>query len=252
MVSTVLDSYRQLESKLYIVSAVLVVVVLALLLVFYLYNQNAATYSISIQNYSQLYSKFNMSQNQLNAMTFKYDAAYYNLTNPYTKVLYNDYGVNIPKKNVSASNTNITHTGPTEFINITNIVTYYTYNFSFNATYPGYIILNASSTALNTQTNTTWEFVVSNYNIIPNGTEKYYNFQSGSGVYSPTITNRGTYKVNFDQNSPRAVYAPMPIQGEGQVNVPVGPGTVHVWIVNFNNQSIAATFSAKYVGFHTH
>jgi 4-amino-4-deoxy-L-arabinose transferase-like glycosyltransferase len=251
---TLIESYKQLQRRLSTAYVILALLVIVLVVVFYLYGQNSFAFAGKSLNYSQLYALYNTTQNQLHSVTAKYNAAQNNLTVPYTKALYTGFTVNIPKKNVSASKTNITYVGAIENINMTSTVAYYLYNFSFNAQYPGYLLLNASSSGINTQVNSTWEFVVSNYNVIPNTTMKYYNFQSGGyyqSVYTPTITSKGTYRVNFDQNSPRATFAPMPTQ-TGTIAIPVNSGAVHVWIVNFNNQSISVTFSAEYVGFHTH
>ncbi len=248
------ESYRQLEIRFYIVAALLVVSILAWVLLAYLYGGSLAASSGQLYNYSQLFSKLNSTQSQLSVLTAKYAIVDHNLTTPYTKVLFNDYTVNIPKKVVSAATTSTNSSGSIQTTNMTNVVTYYSYNFSFNASYPGYLLVNASSTGVNSAFNTTWQFVVSNHNIMPNSTSKYYFFQYGGyfqNPYTPTVTNRGAYKVNFDQNSPRTVYAPMPTQGEQTVMIPVAPGIVHVWITNFNNQSITVTFSAKYVGFYT-
>ncbi len=255
MGETLLESYKNLQTRLYTIAVLFVIVVIALIVMYYLYSLNVYSHSVSNANYSRLYAQFNSSQSQLAVAVAKYNNAEYNLTTPYTVALYNDHTVNIPKKNVSASNTTTTYVGATEHVNITNIMTYYTSNFSFTAQYPGYLLINATGTGVNTQTNTSWEFIVSSYNIIPNGTMKYYEFQSGSytqGPYSPVITNRGIYKINFDQNSPKVVYAPTVAQGQGTVEIPIAPGTEHVWIANLNNQSISVTFSAEYVGFHTH
>ncbi len=253
MASSVFGAFRREEEKFRLALILLVVLVLVVVLVVYFYRQTLGGSFIENLNYTQLQRAYNITLMQLRNTTAAYSTVEYNLTHPYIKNLYTSYNINIPMKNISSTVTNVTYSGPNEKVNSTYTTTYYTYAFSFNATYPGYLMLNATSSAVNSKTNNTWEFIVSNQNVIPNATMVYYNYQTGSGPnpFQITTTGRGVYRVNFDQNSPRTIYAPTPTQ-LGTVGIPVNSGTVYVWVANLNNQSISVTFSAKYVGMHTH
>lgn len=253
MQQTMLEQFRSLEKRFYFVLALFVVAVLAIVLLYYAYTKNITTFTFTTSDYAILLGRYNATLTQLDKLAAVYNSLYTNVSTPYTRLLYGGYTVNIPKKNVSAIATNITYSGPTEKVNSTYVVTYYTYGFSFNASYPGYLQLNATGTVVNSQANDTWEFIIAGSNIIPNATMKYYNYQVGSGPnpFSITTTGKGVYRTNFDQNSQRVIYAPTPAQGGMTINIPVGAGQNYVWIANFNNQSISVTFSAKYFGQRT-
>ena len=70
----------------------------------------------------------------LSSMTNKYNITEYNLTHPYTRILYNDFTINLQAGTynyyISPSNSSYK---PGEF------------NFSFTAKYPGYVIFNGTS-----------------------------------------------------------------------------------------------------------
>lgn len=279
MARTLLDSYKEVEERQYLLVVCLTISIIIMIILLTRYNLVDASYIKLLYNYSSLLSsysslnttlhlqfaplqssfaamliKYNKTEQNLTALSKLYNKTEQNLTAPYTSTLYSNYAVNIPKRNFSQSNTIISYSGSLETVNITSSTTYYTYNFSFNALYPGYLLFNGTSTGVNSQTNSSWEVLVSNNKIIPNGTLQYYNFQSRSyyqNIYTPAAANSGTYKVNFDQNSMRSIYSPTPSQASGTIQIPVGSGIVHVWIVNFNNQSATVTFSAKYFGLHT-
>jgi hypothetical protein len=258
------DALKLVEERAYFLAVCLTIAILVIILLIYFYTQASSNYKSILPKYSalvsnnlelntELASQLPALQNSLSSLTAKYDQIEYNLTTPYTKLLYSSYSVDIPGRNVSQPNTTTTYAGPIGTFNTTNSITYYTYNFSFYAQYPGYLLFNVTSSKVNTQTNPTWAVLVSNSKIAQNNTLKYYNFESGGyyeNAFSPIITGRGTYKINFDQNAPVSIYAPTPPQAGETVKIPVNSGTVYVWIANFNNQSITATFSAKYVGFH--
>ncbi len=262
MAGELLEAYRRIEKRQYLMAVCMTVSTLVTLLIIILYSQlsssaaqNARAYLGLSSNYSSLSATYAVQiaslKGQLGNLSAKYNQTLYGLANPYTDQLYNNYQVNIPGSSVGGSGTSNNYTGPIRTFNTTYFTRYYTYNFSFNAPYPGYIILNATGSGANTQTNSTWEFLVSNGRLIRNSTLEYYSYQSGAyyqGDYAPTVTSRGTYRTSLNTSDPGTVYAPLPSQSGASVRIPVQNGTVRVWIVNFANQSAAVTFSAKYVG----
>jgi hypothetical protein len=258
-----LEAYRKIEHRQYLLVVCLVISTLVTLLVLIFYSQlslagaqNERAYFGLESNYTSLSSSYGSQiaslKGELGSLSARYNQTLYNITNPYTEQLYTNFEVNIPGSSVSVSTTNTSFTAPIPTFNTTRFVKYYTYNFSFNATYPGYILLNATGSSANTRTNSSWEFLVSNGRLITNGTLQYHSFQSGAyyrGAYAPTVTSSGTYLTNLNASDPSTSYAPLPSQASSSIRIPVESGTVHVWIVNFANQSSSVTFSAKYVGF---
>jgi hypothetical protein len=265
VVGELLEAYRRLEHRQYLMVVCLTISTIVTLAVLILYTQlnltNANNIAVSAglrANYSTLGvssgAQIASLRQEVALASLKYNESEYNLTNPYSKPIYTNYQVNIPKRGVINPVTRVNSSGPIATFNTTYLQRYYTYNFSFNASYPGYLLLNATSTGANTQSNTTWEFLVGNSRILQNGTLDDYEFGSGTyyqGAYTPTVTNRGTYSISMNVSQPYSVYAPLPTQSSSSVRIPVDNGTVNVWIVNFANRSITVTFSAKYVGFHT-
>ncbi len=266
MAGELLEAYRRLEHRQYLMVVCLTISTIVTLAFIIMYAQLVRTntqylyrYLGAESNYSSLAvssgSRISSLGQAFSSLSARYNQTEYNLTTPYARQLYANYEVNIPARSSAALGTRTNASGPITVFNTTYLVKYYTYNFSVSAPYPGYLLLNATSTGANTQSNTTWEFLVSGGRLISNGTLDYYDFQSGTyyqGAYNPTVTGRGTYLIGMNTSQPYSVYAPLPAQSSGSVRIPVGNGTVHVWIVNFANRSITATFSAEYLGVRNH
>ncbi len=265
MAGELLEAYRRLEHRQYLMMVCMTISTIVTLIVLILYAGLSISSTQSIYHYIGLESNYSSltvtSSRELasletafSSLSVRYNTTEHNLTTRYTKLLYSNYGVNIPARSATIPVTTANYTGPVGTFNTTYLVKYYTYNFSFNAPYPGYILLNATSTGANTESNTTWEIIVSNGRPLENGTLNYHDYQSGTyyqGSYSPMVTKRGTYKIDMNMSQPYSIYAPLPSQSSGSVMVPVTNGTVRVWIINFANRSITSSFSAEYVGFHT-
>ena len=265
MPGEMLEAYRRLERRQYlmVVCVTISTILTLILLITYLSLVRTHTQTIySYLNLQQNYTSFTASsakqisalEHSLALLSGQYNQSVYNLTNPYTMQLYSNREVSIPASATSASVTKTNNTKGIETFNTTYVQKYYAYNFTLNATYPGYLLLNATSTGANSGAGTNWEFIVSNGKPVSNNTLEYSNFESGTyaqGPYSPTVTGKGTYAINFNVSQPYSVYAPLPAESSGSVRIPVNNGTVRVWIVNFENKSITTIFSAEYVGFHT-
>ncbi|MDE1865747.1 MAG: hypothetical protein KGH94_03895 [Candidatus Micrarchaeota archaeon] len=263
MPGELLEAYRRLEQRQYIMAVCITVSTLVTLVVLILYSQlagisakSAASYLSIANNYSTLSQTYNSRlaslTSSLSNLSERYNQTFHNLTTPYVQQLYSNYQVNIPGSIATSPSTITNQSGPIETFNSTYVTRYFSYNFSFNAPYGGYITLNATGTSANTQTNSTWEFLISNGHPLLNGTLYYYNFEAGSysqGEYAPTVTSRGTYKTSLNLSQPLEFYAPLPSQADSSTMIPVGNGTVRVWIVNLANQSASVTFSAAYTGF---
>lgn len=187
------------------------------------YAQTQGSYSSVKYNYSVLQSNYNtLKSNYItekvnfsslqaayNNLSEKYNITEYNLTHPYTKVLYNDYLVSIPAGtyNYYISRLNNSYR-PGE------------YNFSFVAKYPGYLVINGTSS------NSEWLIALTENNA--------------------TLSINNTFKENawfFNYPLNQSI---APTQ-----QMPIIPGKVHVYIFNYNSTNDVVTFSATYVGFHT-
>lgn len=266
MPGELLEAYRRIERRQYLMAVCMTISTLVTLLMIILYSQLLTTSAQSLYHYTALASNYSSLaasygaqvaslRGQLADVSGRYNETLYNLSNPYMKTLYQNYQVNIPGSVESGSATGTNSSGPIRTFNTTYSTKYYTYNFTFNATRQGYLLLNATGSGVNTQTGSSWEFLVSSGRAIANSTLEYYDFESGEyheGAYQPTVTSSGTYRTSLNISSPITEYAPLPSQSGGSIRMPVNSGTVYVWIVNFANQSATVTFSAKYVGFYSH
>lgn len=221
------DKAKSNTKLFYVVIAILFVVAVFFA---YLYVQIASSNSSIESNYATLQTNYNTQGNQLNTansnlanvsrkynvtqssyetLLNKYNITEYNLTHPYTYNLYTDYLVSMPAGvyNYYTSATNYSYR-PGE------------YNFSFVAKYPGYIIINGTST------NVSWLIALTENNF--------------------TLSRNNTFKENgwfFNYPINQSI---APTQ-----QIPVVPGRVHLYIFNYNLTQGTVTFSAKYVGFHT-
>ena len=169
------------------------------------YNTLKSNYTTEKVNFSSLHAAYNN-------LSEKYNITEYNLTHPYIKILADKQIVSIPAETYNYT------TGSYEAPS---------YNFSFSAPYPGYLVVNYTVSPINNNPkNSTFSLQVS--------TEKPYYY---GGV------------VNFDSYvDPYITYA----GPNGQTfNLPVINGTNYVMLNNFNNQTVTIEFSMKYVGFHT-
>ena len=189
-------------------------------------NSNYTLYKTQSQNQiSTLQTQISILQTQLNSnktlllnmskillnMSKKYNTTEYNLTHAYVKVLLNDQIETIPP----------------ETLNYTDNTWYApSYSFSFNATYPGYLIINFSVTPnKNNLKNSTLDIYVT--------TKKPY-IQGGVPIVN-------SYVAPFSQ------YA----GPNGSVKVPITNGTNYLEFTNFNNETVPIQLTITYVGFHT-
>ena len=184
------------------------------------YSSVKYTYSVLQSNYNTLKSNyttekvnFSSLQATYNNLSEKYNITEYNLTHPYIKILANKQVVSIPPE---------TYNYTTGFYEAPS------YNFSFSAPYPGYLVVNYTVSPINNNlTNGTFFIYVS--------TQKPY--------YSGGVLATNEYIAPVDvYTGPNGQTAILPI-----VN-----GTNYVLLSNFYyNQTVTAEFSIKYFGFHT-
>lgn len=236
----------------------IVILILVILIIGYLYLSSNAALDSANSNYSVFkalsQSQISTLQNQLVSTNSLYQNAESNLTIPYTQVLYVDHTIDLPKYNYTYT---YGYSGYNSSSGLYNIYTYnYTitwgrFNFSFNAPYPGYFVLNATSTLANIAPSSTcvwgldivgnkidWHNVSTTESIIGGTTYIYTDRYSGTdGIF-----------INLTQGS---VSELCPLQAITYY-VPVNKGENYVIIDNDNLTSGATiTFSMKYVGFHT-
>jgi hypothetical protein len=165
-------------------------------------------------NSSHLIAQINSTQSNLDVLSAQYNKTDYNLTNPYTEILYNKDVVSIPAEtyNYSLGTWNDSKAN---------------FNFSFNAPYPGYLVMNYSVSPENDNpVNATFWIYESN--------EKPY-YQGGS----------------IELNSYVTPYTDYAGPSGSTFVIPITNGTNHIIMYSYENQSTAVEFSVKYVGFRT-
>ena len=169
------------------------------------YNTLKSNYTIEKVNFSSLQAAYNN-------LSEKYNITEYNLTHPYIKILANKQVVSIPPE---------TYNYTTGFYEAPS------YNFSFSAPYPGYLVVNYTVSPINNNLeNSTFAIYIT--------TEKPY--------YSGGVATVNSYILPYEKYSGSA----------GQTAIlPIVNGTNYVLLNNYNNQTVTAEFSIKYVGFHT-
>lgn len=163
-------------------------------------------------NYSSLQNILNLTSIKLANMSVKYNATRYNLTHPYVRTLYSNYVVSIAPETYNYS---------------ANTWVYGVYNFSFDAPYLGYLVINYSVDPSNiTLKSSTFWFYVSKQ-------KPYYL--------------NGTLTLN-SYVQPYSVYAGP--DGSTEI-IPITNGTNYVLMQNTENKTATVDFSVKYFGLHT-
>jgi hypothetical protein len=240
--------------------AVVVIFVLVVIGLTFLYVQSAAEGRASKSNYTALQSNYNTQTSQLNsansalaAISIKYNTTEYNLTHPYTEVLYYQHTINLPKYNTTytfnATGYN-SYTGLYSGFTYNYTVTWGSFNTSFNAPYAGYLIFNGTSTIENIPSPSTcvWLVYVSTKLGYRNvSTTKSY-------LYNTTYTYVYHYPGNDGLfiNLTSAPFTELcPLQAV-TYDIPVSKGENYLVIDSENStQGQTVTFSVKYVGLHT-
>ena len=205
---------------------VIVILILAVAAMAYLYAQKAGAYTQETNAYgsinsnytnlkgtvSTLQSQLASVRSQLASNNSLLSSLQYNLTHPYMMNLENKKVIGI---------------GPATYNYTVQSWEPSSYNFSFNAPYPGYLIVNYSAAPINNNLeNSTFVVYVS--------TEKPY--------YSTGVLNLNAYVEPYVRYSgPNSQTAMLPV-----IN-----GTNYVVMTNYNNVTATVEFSIKYVGFHT-
>ena len=242
------------KTGFYVVIGILLVLVAVFAV---LYAQTQGSYSSVKYNYSVLQSNYNTLKSNYtiekvnfsslqaayNNLSKKYNITEYNLTHTYTKVIFTQKTINLPGLNIS----NYTYNSSLGIYTYNS--TYGSFNFSFYAPYPGYIMFNGSSTITNNPSFCSWTVYVSN---------KSPQLRNMSPIY--TGNNSGyTYKYAYRYKGNDALFINLtstpfvelcPLQFATYF-IPVNKGTNYVFIDNDNSTSQTITFSAKYIGFHT-
>ncbi len=233
------------DTKFYAVLALLVIVIVISASLFYLLGQKASQYTQLLSNNTQI-------STMLSTIKAEYNVTEYNLTHPYTEVLYYQKTINLPKYNetISPFNSSYNYNTGRYSYTATDNFTWGRFNTSFNAPYPGYIVFNATSTLANSGSPSICRWEVSESNKLG-----WRNSTTNNVVYFNTTY---TYKDRFLGNDGLFVNLTSaswtelcPIQSITYY-IPVNKGENYIIIDNNNStQGQTITFSAKYVGFHT-
>ena len=216
-----------------------------------LYNNLNSNYSTLKTNTTQLKTQISTLQTQLTEnktllsnVSEKYNATEYNLTHPYTEILYNEQTINLLRFNIS--NYTLNSVSGIYYYN----VTWGRFNYSFNVPYPGYLVLNGTGTVINNPNPSTcaWEVLVSNKLGLRNISQTFTGNNSGH-IYKYAYRYQGIDELFVNlTNAPWSVVCPVQ---EVTYRIPVVAGENHLLIDNYNASGITVTFNAKYVGFHT-
>ena len=178
------------------------------------YNMTSKNYNTTIMNLSILRAQFSNLTQSYDSLNEKYIHTESNLTTPYTEVLFNNELITVPASYYDS------YTG-LYFVGV--------YNYSFDAPYSGYLIINATPSILNNDNYDNWVIYFSQ--------EKPY-FVNGT--------------LSFDRYL--ATFATIaPAQGITYI-VPVHSGMNYMLIYNVNytiDSTIGIFMNMKYVGFHT-
>lgn len=216
--------------------AVIVILALLVIAMAFLYTQKSSAYSQEVNSYGNLNSKYTsfktQSQDQVSGlqtqvstlqtqltsnktlllnMSKKYNTTEYNLTHPYTEILFNDHTLSLPPLNATT-----TYNYTTNNYTINWFPANYTY--VFNARYPGFLILNMTGTG---------------------NLSKTY-------ILVSTLKPYKLYNLFYENAS----YNFYPTQGRTYY-IPILNGTNYFIIQNLQYTGITITFNLKYVGFHT-
>ena len=231
--------------------AIIIVLILVVIGLGYLYVQTNASYSSANSNYTALQTRYNTQGTQLNtansdlsSLSTKYNTTEYNLTHPYTSVLYNQQTTNLARYNES----NYTYNSALGIYYYN--VTWGSVNYSFNVPYPGYLIFNGTSTVPNNPSPSTcaWQVYVSNKLGLRNISSTFTGDNAGY-IYKYAYRYQGADELFINLTSTPFVEL-CPVQSVTYI-IPVATGKNHLLINNDNASGITITFSAKYVGFHT-
>ena len=236
----------------------IVILILAILAIGYLYMSSNTALTSANSNYSALkassQSQVSALQNQLASNKSLYQNAESNLTTPYTEVLYVDHTVSLPRYNYTYTYNYLGYnysSGLYDTYTYNYTVTWGRFNFSFNAPYPGYFVLNATSTLANIASPSTcmWGFdVVSNKIGWRNVSTTKSTIGGTTYIYTDRYPGTDGLFVNLTQE-PASELCPLQFI---TYHIPVNKGENYVLIDNDNSTSGATiTFSLKYVGFHT-
>jgi hypothetical protein len=262
------------NTKFYVAIAVLFVIVIAFV---YLYLQTTSLYNSVKSNYVALQTNYNTQENQLNnansnlvtnksnyavllnkynatlvttksnyaVLLNKYNATEYNLTHPYTKTLFDQKTINLPR--LASSNYSYNSTSNIYFYS----ESWGRFNYSFYAPYSGYLVFNGTSTIINIPSPSTciWQVFVSNKVGWRNVSSTFVGNNSGF-IYNYRYRYSGNDGLFINLTSTPWVEL-CPLQSVTYY-IPVYKGENYLFIDNYNSsQGITVTFSAKYVGLHT-
>ena len=219
------------------------------------YNQEAGLYNNLNSNYSAfktqtqgqistLQSQLNNNKTQLSNVSGKFNAVEYNLTHPYTQILYSSQTINLPRYNTS--NYTLNSASNIYYYN----VTWGSFNYTFNVPYPGYLVFNGTGTVLNNPSPSTcaWQVLISNKLGLRNVSQTFTGNNNGF-IYKYAYRYQGIDELFINlTNAPFAELCP--VQGV-TYKIPVAAGKNYLIIDNYNTSGITVTFNAKYVGFHT-
>ena len=231
----------------------IVILVLVVIGLAYLYMQSAAAYTALQSSYNTQTGQLNSANSALADLGIKYNTTEYNLTHPYTEVLYYQHTINLPEHNTTYT---YNSTGYNSYTGLYSGFTYnYTvkwgrFNTSFNAPYAGYLIFNGTSTIENNPSSSTCAWAVYESNKLG-----YRNISTTKNyLYNTTYTYIYHYPGN-DGLFVKLTSAPLtelcPVQLV-TYNIPVSKGENYLLIDSENStQGQTVTFSVKYVGLHT-
>ena len=198
----------------------------------------SVTTTIYNSSYSSLKTNYSALSSSYNSVFAKYNGILYNLSNPYTKVLYNEKQITVPKYVESYPFYN------SEYDLYNNYTVQGTYNMTFSVPNDGYIIIdiqNISAVGYNPLP------AIGTYGIqiFSNSIETYYAHEFKNVTC--------TYSLYYGYSCPqsRAIdtgFSTYPLNYSATYFAPVSRGQVNMSFLNGNNYPISVTFTVTYVG----
>jgi hypothetical protein len=228
------------------------ILVLAVIVLAYLYMQKAGAYDNLKTQISALQNQLNTNKTLLSNVSQRYNITEYNLTHPYTQVLYSEHTINLPRYNYTYTYNSTgynSYTGLYSGFTYNYTVTWGRFNYSFDAPYSGYLIFNGTGTIANKPSTCAWEVYES---------DKTPSWRNSSTTTSVLFNTTYTYTYHYPgvdglfvdlTATPWATLCPAQ---SVTYYIPVNRGRNYLFIDSENSTTgQTITFSLKYVGLHT-
>ena len=158
-----------------------------------------------------------------------YKALFYNVSNPYVETLAADKNIYLAGYEYNSSYSYEPNWAYYKEGNFWYVYNYSAFNTSFNLPYPGYFVVNLTSTLQNSAEG-------GSIDVYFTQERPYFNISNGTAT--------------LQVNRYNATYATiLPAQNKNYV-IPVLNGTTYMVIHNWNSSGTAITYNIKYVGFY--